>query len=508
MSGGKAGLSARESTKLPRATPAAKQVDPAGVAAFLDAVAAEHLELHSFVLFRGGAVVAEGFWKPYTPDRLHMQHSAVKSWTATAVGLALGEGRLTFDDKVVSFFPEHLPPVVSDHLAAMTVRDLLTMRTGHRTGISGGEWRAMKTSWIEAFLREPVEEKPGETFIYSSASSYMLSAIVSKVTGQTVHDYLEPRLFRPLGMGPIHWDLSPEGINTGGNGIRCTTEDVLKFGVLHLQQGRWNGREILPADWVREATRNHVAEVWLGPLDGKRFLRPQEITDKREGYGYQWWMTAHDGYRASGLYGQQCIVLPGRDTVIVFTGGLAAREPRLLQLVWKHLYPALGTRNSDAERREVALAAQLDSLALPEIEGASLVPLAAAIDGRCFRFAPNEDQVTEVALRFAGDRCSFTLADHRGVHRIEAGLGHTVEGDTTMTGNLLHHEYQPDLMRVLARGAWRDERTFVMSWRFIETAFCDTVVLQFDGDALRLDRSVNTNAGARTRPTLFGRAAH
>ncbi len=166
------------SIRLPRATPAEKGVDPAGILAFLDEVAAGGLELHSFMLFRGGAVVAEGFWRLYGADRVHMQHSATKSWTAAAVGLAIGEGRFGLDDKVIGFFPDQLPADVGDNLAAMTVRDLLTMRSGHSTGISGGEWRSMDSSWVEAFLREPVEEAPGRTFIYSSASSYMLSAIV------------------------------------------------------------------------------------------------------------------------------------------------------------------------------------------------------------------------------------------------------------------------------------------------------------------------------------------
>ena len=499
------------SIRLPRAAPATKNVDPAGILAFLDEIRDVGLELHSFLLFRAGAVVAEGFWQPYGPDRVHMQHSATKSWTATAIGLAIGEGLLTLEDKVVGFFPDQLPAEVGANLAAMTVRDLLTMRTGHRSGISGGEWRQMKDSWVEAFLREPVEEAPGQTFIYSSASSYMLSAIVTKLTGQTVRDYLEPRLFRPLGIGPVRWDVSPEGLSTGGNGLSCTTEDVAKFGVLHLQGGVWEGRQILPAEWVREATRNQVDEVWMAALDGKRF-RPRDpsersASERREGYGYQWWMAPHGGYRASGLYGQQCVVLPEQDAVIVFTAAIRNGDRRLFPAVWTHLLPALGAVGPDADRVQPVLTDRLAALALPEIEGAPQSPVAAAVDGRRFRFEPSEDGVSEISLAFSADRCVFTLADHRGTHRIEAGLGHGVEGDTTMTGNLLHHEYQPDVLRVVARGAWLDERRFAMTWRFVETAFCDTVTVTFGDGDVRLDRRVNTNAGPLERPTLLGRAA-
>ncbi|MDR6293250.1 MULTISPECIES: serine hydrolase domain-containing protein [Inquilinus] len=498
------------SIRLPRAAPAAKNVDPAGILAFLDEIRDGGLELHSFLLFRAGAVVAEGFWQPYGPDRVHMQHSATKSWTATAIGLAIGEGLLTLEDKVVGFFPDQLPAEVGANLAAMTVRDLLTMRTGHRSGISGGEWRQMKDSWVAAFLREPVDEAPGQTFIYSSASSYMLSAIVTRVTGQTVRDYLEPRLFRPLGIGPVRWDVSPEGLSTGGNGLSCTTEDVAKFGVLHLQGGMWEGRQILPAEWVREATRNQVDEVWMAALDGKRF-RPRDpsersATERREGYGYQWWMAPHGGYRASGLYGQQCVVLPEQDAVIVFTAAIRNGDRRLFPAVWTHLFPALGAVGPDADRVQPVLAGRLAALALPEIEGAAQSPMAATVDGRRFRFEPNEDGVSGISLAFSADRCVFTLSDHRGTHRIAAGLGHRVEGDTTMTGNLLHHEYQPDVLRVVARGVWLDERRFVMTWRFVETAFCDTVTVTFGDGDVRLDRRVNTNAGPLERPTLLGRA--
>lgn len=494
--------------KLPRATPASKGVDPAGIAAFLDAVEREKLELHSFMLFRGGAVVAEGFWRPYRPDLVHMQHSATKSWMATGVGLAIGEGRLALADKVVDFFPEHRPAEVSENLAAMTVEDLLTMRTGHRTGISGGEWRQMTESWIAAFLREPVEEPPGKTFIYNSASSYMLSAIVAKVTGETMQAYLEPRLFRPLGMGELRWDLSPEGVNPGGNGLSCLTEDFLKLGVLHLQNGTWEGQRILSDWWVREATRNQVDEVIMPSLQGGlRYTLAASPTaaDRREGYGYQWWMTPHGGYRASGLFGQQCIVLPGADAVIAVTSALRMSDKRLRDALWGPLYAALGVAGA-ATAGEPALAARLAGLALPEVQGARHSPIERAVSGRRYRISPNEDSVAEVALDFAADRCVFTLVDHRGEHRITVGLGKAIEGDTTMTGNRLHHEYQPDSMRVAAHGAWVDENTFVMHWQFVETAFGDTVEVRFDGDRLELARSVNTNAAAMERPLLSGRA--
>ena len=491
-------------TRLPRATPSSRDVDAAGITRFLDAVQLAGLELHSFMVFKDDAVVAEAFWKPFGPDRPHMQHSATKSWTAVAVGFVHADGLLDLDDKVVDFFPEHLPAEISPNLAAMTVKDLLTMRTGHRTGLSGGEWRYLTGSWIEAFLNEPVVERPGTRFVYSSGSSYMLSAIVTKLTGQTVSDYLEPRLFRPLGMGEISWDVSPEGISTGGNGLSCSAEDMMKFSVLHLQDGMWNGQQVIPADWVRATRHNHVGEFEMMSFDGKRYrpADPAGVPDIRPGYGYQWWMTPHGGTRAAGVFGQYYILLPEQRAAITITAALPLSEKRLLSTVWAELFPALTQPGSAAA--DAALSSRLATLAMPVEAGALQSPRASEISGRTIRFAPNANHVSEASLSFAAGHCEFRLVDHRGTHRITLGLGHGIEGQTTMSGQDLHHAYQPDLMRVIASGVWRDEATFVMTWRYVETVFCDTVILRIEGDTVELDRSVNVNAGLTKHPTLNG----
>ena len=200
---------------LPRARPEARGVDPQAILAFLDEVRGAGLELHSFMLSRGGDVISEGWWAPYRADRPHMMHSLTKSVAVSGVAIAMQEGLFGIDDKVISFFPDELPPTVSENLAAMTVRDLLTMRAGHAEEISGSVWRQIKTSWVAEFFKVPVVHKPGTRFVYSSAASFMLSAIVTKVTGQTLRDYMEPRFFKPLGITRLSWDVGPGGINPG-----------------------------------------------------------------------------------------------------------------------------------------------------------------------------------------------------------------------------------------------------------------------------------------------------
>ncbi|MFL1551570.1 serine hydrolase domain-containing protein [Pseudomonas sp. D47] len=491
---------------LPRALPHERGVDPAGIVDFLQAVTEAGLELHSFMLYRQGAVVAEAFWQPYSAHRMHVQHSATKSWAATAIGLLVDDERLRLDAKVASFFPDLCPQPISANLAAMTVEDLLTMRTGHTRGISGGDWRNLQSSWVEAFLNEPVDEPPGHSFIYSSASSFMLSAIVTQVTGQTMHALLQARVLDYLGLDRLEWDLAPGGFNSGGNGLSCTSEDALKFGVLHLNHGQWQGRQLLSPQWVAQATRNQVQDVWMGEFDGKQYLprdKNKANDAQREGYGYQWWMTEHGGYYASGVFGQQCIVLPQQDTVMVFTCGLRLGEKRLHKALWQHLFPALGRTAVDAQASQAQLGALIDGLRLPALQGLQTSPASAALQGR-FAIEPNEDGVRELAFELKGDHCDVTLVDHRGIHHVRAGFQQPIETTTSITGNYLHHQYQPEQTPVVAEARWTPEGELRMHWRFVETAFGDHVSCRMQHGRLHFERGVNTNAGALQRPTLIG----
>ena len=440
---------------LRRVPPQAEGVDPQSVLAFLDDVASQKLELHSFMLARNGRVMSEGWWWPYRADRPHMFHSATKSFAVSGIAIAVGEGRFALDDKVISFFPDELPSRVSDNLAAMRVRDLLTMQAGHAQEISGSVWRQIKTSWVAEFLKIPVVHRPGTRFLYSSAASFMLSAIVTKTTGQTLREYMEPRFFGPLGIRDISWDVGPGGINPGGNGLTGRTSDLLKLGILHAQGGRWDGRQILPAGWVNEATA------------------PQVATGE---YGYQWWMGPDSTYYALGLFTQLSIVFPDHDAVLAITGAIDG-SAKLLPTIWKHFHPVFGpgkvstATGADAMLRERTAALRL----LPPLAFTSS-PVAQRVSGRDFRLQRNEEQVEGVRFTFVGPRCRFELRDHRGTHTIDVGLAEWIEGRTSMTGNKLHHQYQPDTMVVVAGGCWVDPDTFEMTWQFAETAFRDRVV--------------------------------
>ena len=309
---------------LPRSSPEAQGVASAGVREFVEAADKQVDTMHSFMLVRHGQVVAEGWWKPEAADKPHVLYSLSKSFTSTAVGLAVAEGKLSGDDPVLKFFPDDAPTPPSDKLKTMRVRDLLTMSTGHQTEpkLTADE------TWVKSFLAHPVEHKPGTHFLYNSAGTYMCSAIVQKVTGQTVLDYLRPRLFEPLGIEGAEWSASPQGISAGGWGLFLKTEDIAKFGQLFLQKGQWNGKQLVPAAWVEQAT-------------GKQVSNGSDPTkDWDQGYGFQFWRCRHGAYRGDGAFGQFCIVLPEQDAVVAITADTKDMQAEI-NIVWDKLLPAL-----------------------------------------------------------------------------------------------------------------------------------------------------------------------
>lgn len=467
---------------LLRGTPSAAGVDAGAIEGFLAASEAAGLELHGLMLHRRGRVVAEGWRWPYRPERPRMMHSFAKSVTAAAIGLAIQDGLFGLQDNVVSFFPDRLPRVVDDKLAAMTVEHLLTMRTGHAAEVGGPAWRAISSSWIDEFFRIPVVHAPGERYLYTSAASYMLAAILFRTTGETLHDYLRPRLFEPLGIYGETWSLGTDGFNPGGNGLSCRAADALKIGLVHADMGMWRGRRLLPEGWIAEATRLH---------SGDR-------------YGYHWVVWPEGAYAAIGQFVQMVAVFPKAAATLLLAGAVSGSE-RLRPILFAHLPRAFHDQPLDGEGADAALGARLAQWGeRPALRSAS--PWPAELDRR-YRMEPNSLGVAEVAVAISADSCRFSLVDAGGRYTVAAGRDGWIEGRTDMPGRELHHGYALRDAVVVAGARWRDERTLELVWIFAETAFRDTVTCRFDGERLTLDRSVNINSAALHWPTLTGSAA-
>ena len=323
---------------LPRAeTPdsVAKAMD-----AFWGQAANDSMDIHSVMIVRDGSVIYSR-WQSEGVDTVpHVLHSVSKTFTATAVGLAISEGKMALTDKVIDFFPDKLPAEVSDNLKKMTVRDLLTMSCGHDEEPAAR--RSQEQDWIKAFLAHPVVHEPGTFYLYNSLGTYMLSAMVQKVTGEKVVDYLNTRLFRPLHIDKPKWEESPQGINTGGWGLYLKTEDLAKMGQLLLQKGEWNGRQLIPAEWVAEMSKKQVESINPGTRmeEAEAKGMTKETSDWMQGYGYQMWRCRPDCFRADGARGQYIIVVPNKNAVIAITSNVGDLQGEL-NLVWNYILPVL-----------------------------------------------------------------------------------------------------------------------------------------------------------------------
>lgn len=395
---------------LDATTPEAQGVESAGVLAFVEAFEKDVDAPHGVVILRHGHTLAEGWWAPYEPNAPHMLYSLSKSFTSTAIGMLADAGKLDIDDPAVSFFPDKLPDNQSENLKAMRIRDLLSMNTGHDQDTLGRLTQGRGDDWVRTFLSLDVDHHPGTFFRYNTGATYMCSAIVQKLTGQTVLEFLKPRLFDPLGIENPAWESCPRGINTGGWGLSIGTRDIAKFGQLMLQHGEWNGRQLISKNWVALAT---AAQTPNG-------ANPQ--SDWNQGYGFQFWRCRHDGFRGDGAFGQYCIVLPDQDVVVAINGGQGDMQ-KTLNLVWDHLLPAIHDQALPANPAAAALAEKMKRLAHAPVAGEATSPLASKINGKTFTFDKNNADLQSITFQLEGDSPGVTLSTTRGEHRYQFGRG-------------------------------------------------------------------------------------
>lgn len=325
---------------LPRAEASAKLAKAADK--YLAAVAKEGQDLHSIMIVKDGNVVFEKWMSEGKEDVPHILNSVSKTFTSTAVGLAIAEGKLSLEDKLVDLFPEYCPENPSEYLKEINVEHLLTMNCGHSTDPTRTIWNNSEDSWVKLFMEYPITHKPGTIYCYNSLGTFVLSAIVQKVTGEKIADYLYPRLFRPLGINNVSWAENHEGINTGGWGLFLKTEDLAKMGLMILQKGQFNGKQIVPAEWIEAASAAQVPCVPAGMNSDQAYLMKKvaKTSDWLQGYGYQMWRCTHNAFRADGANGQYIIVIPDKNTVVVTTAHIEDMQGEI-NLIWKHIYPAL-----------------------------------------------------------------------------------------------------------------------------------------------------------------------
>lgn len=486
-------------SKLQHSLPEAQGVSSAGILDFINAAEKSKTEFHSFVFMRHGKVVAEGWWNPYSANLKHSMYSCSKSFTAAAVGFAITEGKLKVSDKVVDIFKGDLPATVSPYLAELTVKDVLMMSDGQdpdpTTVIPA------KDNWVKEFLATPIVNEPGTKFLYNSMGTYMLSAIVTKVTGYKVIDYLRPRLFDPLGIKDIDWEESPQHINTGGWGLRIQTEDMAKFGQLYLQKGMWDGKQILPASWVEDATTMKIMQDPNAPQSKK------DSSDWLQGYCYQMWRCRNNAVRGDGAFGQYIIMMPDQDAVLAITAETPDMQDEI-NLVWKYILPSMhsGTLPADKDG-DAKLNSKLTSLALPITAKTNIAPAINA-DGKTYAMQANEKKIQSVGFKWQGNTLNLTLQADTATYTVSFGDGKWQQGSTAMMGPYLvaaaKNVYAglPPL-KIAGSYSWKDDHTLELTLRYIESPHTAKLVCHFDGNNLSLDYYRSFEYGTR-KVTLTG----
>ena len=470
---------------LPRSVPEAQGVSSQGIIDFLDSAAKSRNEFHSIMILRHGKVIAEGWWNPYKPELKHTLYSLSKSFTATAIGFAVSEKRLSVNDKVISFFPDALPDTVSPFLSQMKVKDLLSMSAGQEPDPTF-KIVANDSTWVKSFLAVPIVHEPGTKFLYNTLATYMLSAIVQKVTGEKVIDFLKPRLFKPLAIDGIDWEVDPHGINTGGWGLRLKTEDMAKFGQLFLQKGNWNGKQILPASWIEEAS---TLKIYQAP-DARQSQK--DSSDWMQGYCYQMWRCRHNCFRGDGAYGQYIIVMPDQDAVIAITAETPDMQDEI-NLVWEYLLPAIKTdKLAENSALYEKLKQKLLSLALPLPATGKGSAVVSQILGKTIVLEPNDKHLETMNFKFLDTMCQVTMKIDTTHYNFSLGSGQWITGETTLRGpNLLmlakaHFVGLPP-PKVAGSFGWKDENTLELVLRYIESPHTETITCKFDKNKVLVD---------------------
>ncbi|MDQ0373988.1 serine hydrolase domain-containing protein [Cellulomonas humilata] len=423
---------------LPRSTPAASGVSTDALTALLDRLEASAVELHSLMVVRHGHVVAEGWWSPYSADRPHLLYSLTKSFTAIAVGIAVGDGLLSLDDRVVDVLPDHVPADVSEQARRLTVHHLLSMTTGHRPDSLAEAWELEPDDLVTGFLRAAMPDAEGTRHEYDNSTTFVLARMVERVTGRGLPELLDDRLFGPMGIDRAEWDRVASGAAFGFHGLHLTTEAVAAFGELLLRGGVWDGRQLVPREWVELATRHHV--------DSVDFKDDSDDADFSQGYGYQFWRSRH-GYHGHGAFGQQCVVIPSHDLVVAVTAQGEAQE--VFDALWDCLLPGIDEVGSAPDGD--LLAERLRHLSLPPVEGSS---------GR---------RSVEAKVDAAAE--GSALPDGTPVIVEPTGGGWLVRLGPSLDVEVGHGEWResaPLGRPVVASGAWQGD-TFVADLRVITT---------------------------------------
>lgn len=462
-------------------------VSSKAVAAFIDDLKESGIETHSLMFIRHGKVAFECWAEPYAPDIPHTMYSVSKSVTSTAVGFAIEEGLLTLQTKVIDIFPEYQPDAPDENLEKLNVFHLLTMTAGKDVSQMGDK---TKNQWIKDFFDAKWAFTPGEFWKYISENTFMLSAILARVTGMSMTEYLTPRLYEPLGYGRVpFWEKDGNGIETGGWGLYLTTEELAKYILCYRQGGRFNGKQVVPEQWIKESTRKQVENL--------QYTEPAASC----GYGYCFPMNPiPNSYRADGMFAQFGLVFEDYDACFIMTAcELSNRKTR--DCFWRH-FPGIFIDESTAVIADKTLNDMLHLPVLPDLPASSHSGIEKIIDGKILKIQKKRlltelgfpvgmltfpvvqmnfeklGNIEEIRFKFSGNECSMTWRERLFKNTIICG----------MDGKPRKSSIRMSQFNFTASSTaqWEDENTLCVWMRPLESVGQRRLKFVFSGDKVAL----------------------
>ncbi|MCD7872100.1 MAG: beta-lactamase family protein [Clostridiales bacterium] len=459
-------MSVLKNTKLEHTSPESVGIKSSVIKAFIDEINEKKLGLQSFTVVRRNKVCAQCFWKPYSAEYPHVLYSMSKSVTSTAVGFAVSEGLLKLDDKVSDFFPEYLSAKLPMN-RQLTVEMLLTMRSDKMITVLDEKG---SKDWVKQFFDAPFMLPPNTKFNYISENTFMLSAIISKVTGMSMVDYLYPRMFEPLGIEKPFWETDGKGNNSAGWGLYMKSEDLAKFFLPYINDGKWtDGTQLIPAQWVETATAKHTDSVHDGYIDNMC------------GYGYQFWRNpVANSFRADGLFGQRCFMFPEYDALVVLNSG-ESEDYKIMKVFWKY-FPSCFENDSLSENgiEYNELLNTVSACSVEELEPASRNFSAEnLINGKTIKCKTNKftsvisisilnmlynkpGDINEMRLDFDEHGLNFTWKEKDEVNTVHAGMNGEYGVSEIKLKDLHYHAF--------SKAAWQEDGKLKLWIRPVETA--------------------------------------
>lgn len=403
-------------------TPEQAGIPSSAVTAFINKIEERKMELHSLLLVKNGKLLTEAYWKPFDRDFRHRLYSSSKSFVSVAIGILIGDGKLSLDDKAVDFFPDKVTEDTDFRLKMTTIRDLLRMTTPYKVGRT---YSPDETDWTDSFFKnELIDHYPGTVFDYNTTATTMLCMIIKRVSGQELAEFLSERLFAPLGMAKdIRCIKTPCGHDWGGSGIICTPRDFARFATLCLNMGKHNGKQLVPEKYMREATSKQI-ETQVTEA------QPEET----HGYGYQFWCLRDGGFATLGMGCQISLNFPQFGFSLIATGNTQAvpngYSAYVIATFFDILYPFLEASSPLAENPQEygILQDKISSLAVPCVRGALSSPVDEKINGVEFNMRPSQSGIKNIKFTFEGNEGAMHYTNATGDHSIYFGLGHHIHG--------------------------------------------------------------------------------